>query len=838
MLTILIVDDSAADRAIIGNMLGDYDVLYAKDGFEAMEILEKHDAVHLMILDLNMPGMDGFQVLEAMNTSEKYRDIRTIILTNYDELDNEIKGLGLGAVDYIRKPIHMASLRARIQVHAKLLHIKHALEKEMQKQESTLDVIFSQVPVGIAISFNKDPASPAENKYFTVNPAFEKMMGRTREELTRVGWAAITHPQDLQQNLAYYERLQAEEIRSYQMEKRFIKPDGSVVWVHFLTAAFRVSEVHPYNHIALFQDITEKKLIEERLIESERSKETLLSHLPGMAYRCSYDREWTMWYVSAGCLMLTEYEPDSLIDNRDLSFNDLIAPEYRQILWLEWERATKRRESFSHEFEIITKSGNRKWVLEMGQAVYDENGEVEALEGIIIDVSDRKAIEDILKFNNDHDRWTGLLNRDVLERMLQKDMSGAKTGKRALININLTLMQTLTTKFGFHYAQSITNKVARSLQSICGADRVLFITYDNRFVVYIRNYRDRAELDVFLVTLRQSLESILLIERVGGGIGVLELDPKTSRSADEILMDVLITSEIALRNSYGDFPVRFFDAEVQKGIIREKTIEEELVLIETDTQDSGLSLVYQPILDLRTNRITGFEALARLQSRTFGLVSPLEFIPIAERTKQIIPIGYKVFSRAFHFLKKLEENGFGDISVSVNVSVIQLLKQGFLEDLLALVEEMDAAPENIGIEITESAFSGNYTEINRILAALKKTGMRVYIDDFGIGYSSFARESELNVDCLKIDKYFVDKLLLNDAQNAITLDIISIAKRMNHGTVAEGVEHEKQIDLLKAYGCEKAQGFLISKPLPDDAAIEILVQQRHRGGRWAAKKEQ
>ena len=120
-IKILVVDDSASDRFIIENMLSDYGIVTACDGVEAMQMLKEHRDINLIILDLNMPNMNGFQVLEALYEDDEFRGIRTIILTNYDELDNEIRGLKLGAVDYIRKPIHMASLRARIEVHASLL---------------------------------------------------------------------------------------------------------------------------------------------------------------------------------------------------------------------------------------------------------------------------------------------------------------------------------------------------------------------------------------------------------------------------------------------------------------------------------------------------------------------------------------------------------------------------------------------------------------------------------------------------------------------------------------------------------------------------------------------
>lgn len=410
---VLVVDDSASDRLIIQNILSDYTVLLACDGVEAMRQIEDHDDINLVILDLNMPYMDGFQVLTALKSDDRYKRIRTIILTNYDELDNEIKGLKLGAVDFIRKPLHMDSLRARIDVHAELLRIQGILEKKLYEQSLAFDTIFNQAPIGIAISHSMEPSDPSSNVFISINSMYMQITGRTKEELVKLGWAKITHPDDLDEDITNYKKLQAGEITSYSMEKRYIRPDNSVVWVYMTVAQLTIADDR-MNHICLVQDITKRKAYEAALMESERSKSVLISNLPGLAYRCNYDPNWTMQFVSAGCLELTGYSPESLLYNRDLSFNDIIAPEYRKPLWKEWKRILDRRLPFKYEYEIITANGARKWVLEMGQGIYDKQGEVEALEGIILDISDRKKIELALKYSSEHDRWTGLYNRTYL----------------------------------------------------------------------------------------------------------------------------------------------------------------------------------------------------------------------------------------------------------------------------------------------------------------------------------------------------------------------------------------------------------------------------------------
>lgn len=186
-IKILVVDDSASDRLIIESMLSEYEILTACDGLEAINVLEKHDGINLLILDLNMPNMDGFQVLEYLTGNKRYKKLRTIILTNYNELDNEIKGLKLGAVDYIRKPIHMQSLKARIDVHVALLLTQNALVRQLHEKDVTFETIFKKVPVGIAISFIRE----GDSKYYSINPAYENITGRGKEELLKLGWVQL-----------------------------------------------------------------------------------------------------------------------------------------------------------------------------------------------------------------------------------------------------------------------------------------------------------------------------------------------------------------------------------------------------------------------------------------------------------------------------------------------------------------------------------------------------------------------------------------------------------------------------------------------------------------------
>lgn len=822
LVKILVVDDSVSDRLIITNMLKDYSVETACDGKEALLLLDRHRDVNLMILDLNMPNMDGFEVLERLRADGRLEKIRTIILTNHDELDNEIKGLKLGAIDYIRKPIHMDSLRARIDVHVALLRARTSLEKQLEQQGLTFDVVFSQVPVGIAISFNKESVSPDLNSYFNVNPALEVLTGRTKDELLETGWAAITHPEDLAEDSANYARLQRGEMDGYAMDKRLLKPDGAIVWVNMVVSKLVLADGHRYNHIAIYRDITERKLFERQLMESERSKAVLLSNLPGMAYRCKYDEEWTMEYVSEGCRMLTGYPPESLIHNKERSFNDLTVPEYLEANRQLVEDALGHREPIKLEYEIITAQGERRWVVELGQGVFDATGNVKAIEGIIIDISEKKSFENTLKYNSEHDWWTGLYNRAYLENLLTATKVSPPNERQALVSLNLTSLQSLTVSHGFNYSQEVLKRVAQRLSRLCTDRCMLFNTFGNRFVYLLSGYADRDELMLFCNLVKDTLESELAVERIGGGIGVLEIDWNDYQDADHLLKQLLITSEFAAQPNDRKFNIRLYGPDIDRNVHRTLTIERDLSYSIDHPEDNLLYLQFQPIIELKTRRVRAFEALARLRSPGLGSVPPLEFIPIAERTRLIIPLGMLIIKKAFQFLQMLEKHGCEDVMVSINISIIQLLEHDFLDMFLDMMRNMRVSPQCVGIEVTESEFTMNYDEINHTLTQLKDAGIHISMDDFGTGYSSLAREKELDIDCLKIDKFFIDRLVTISPLKSMTAFIILMAHQFGQCAVAEGVEHKSQMEALAACDCDMAQGYLFSRPLDEDRALEFI----------------
>ena len=234
-----------------------------------------------------------------------------------------------------------------------------------------------------------------------------------------------------------------------------------------------------------------------------------------------------------------------------------------------------------------------------------------------------------------------------------------------------------------------------------------------------------------------------------------------------------------------------------------------------------LLLCYQPLIDARTKRVVRFEALIRWKHPKKGIIGPLDFIPATEETKLIIPIGEWVLKNTFMQLKEWHELGLKDFTLSVNASIVQLQKPDFAETVIEMLLDVGISPKYIELEITESVLMDSVYTVEKNLSLLRKQGIKVSIDDFGMGYNSLKYIQKFDVDCIKIDRTFVSNID-DDINKIIIKHIISLGHSVNAEIIAEGVETQEQYKYLKKQGCDIIQGFYFSKPLLAEEATKFL----------------
>lgn len=291
-------------------------------------------------------------------------------------------------------------------------------------------------------------------------------------------------------------------------------------------------------------------------------------------------------------------------------------------------------------------------------------------------------------------------------------------------------------------------------------------------------------------------------------------------TTDKILQDALLALTHIEDNAA--HPIVFFNEQMEKSLQREDKIMKVLRDVVDGKEKTSFYLEYQPKLDLNLNRIVGFEALARLHIDQLGQIPPDEFIALAEKKLLINELGNHILLLAADFLGRMYAQGIDDITLAVNISGVQLLREDFVEYLQNSPYLNDQIMQAMEFEITESVLLEHYDKINETLEQIKRLGIAVSLDDFGTGFSSLSRIGELHIDTVKIDRFFIKRISHLPDQNLITSDIISMARKIGLLVVTEGVEDERQEAYLRKYGCDIIQGYLISRPLPEQEAVAFL----------------
>lgn len=424
-----------------------------------------------------------------------------------------------------------------------------------------------------------------------------------------------------------------------------------------------------------------------------------------------------------------------------------------------------------------------------------------------------------------YDSLTSLPNREYFINYLT-DMTQEKKGnKKAILLINFSNFRTINLTSGYQYGDKILKEIAYRIKKSADTYKLFRFTAD-RFIIYVDNYNHQGD----LIKLSNKISEEFKVPLDGCNyveiqIGIAELNNKYYKT-DQILKNVSIAVSQIKNN---DKNYAFFNEEMEKQLERENTIEVELrnALSENDTKK--IYLEYHPQVDIKTNQIVGFEALARMRTDNLGLISPEEFVNVAERKNIIVPLGNLILNNACRFLERLKKLGFNDTKVGVNISGIQLLRDEFIETVINIMKENEIMGSNLELEITESILLNNYELINEKLKELRNQNIKIALDDFGTGYSSFSRLRELNIDFVKIDRYFISRIIDKKHNEFITGDIISMSHKIGLGVVAEGVETETQRKYLIDNNCDIMQGYLFSRPLSEEVAIQILKSNKYFG---------
>ncbi|MFA6712181.1 MAG: EAL domain-containing protein [Candidatus Caldatribacteriota bacterium] len=422
-----------------------------------------------------------------------------------------------------------------------------------------------------------------------------------------------------------------------------------------------------------------------------------------------------------------------------------------------------------------------------------------------------------------YDKLTGLPNSEYLNEYLESEVKDADKHKKAIMLLNCTNFNILNMTHGYLYGEKIHVKIAEKIKNILEPDEELFRPSTDRFIIVIGNYKRKEDLQALAQKIINIFDKPFLVngdpQFVSAEIGIVEIKNK-DMPIDNLLRDA--TLALSHINTSSNNAIYFYEDKMEVIVRRADKIEKVLGEAIQGVNPERFYLHYQPKLDLKQNRIMGFEALARLNIPGMGIISPMEFVDIAEKRMLIYGLGKQILQRACKFSKSLHDSGYEDINLSVNISGLQLLREGFIKDIEQYIQSLCANIKSLEFEITESILLSNYELINEKLKDIREIGIAISLDDFGTGFSSLARLRELNINIVKLDRFFISKIKNEDEENLITSDIISMVHKLGLTVVAEGVEEEEQKRYLQKHDCDIIQGYLVSKPLVEADALEFL----------------
>lgn len=733
---ILIVDDSRGARLFLRRFLEGHGfiILEAENGSKAIEVLNTV-SVQLMIVDFQMPGMDGCQLTQTVRKRYSIDEISIIGLSSVNKKDLAVRFIKAGANDFLQKPFLNEELLWRIIQNIEI----HERRRELEK---------------IVVHSNRQSASR-----MTINKLLETALASM--SITKQLETALDHI--------------------------FLVP-----WFSLLSKG------------AIF------------LVDSVTGELTLQAHRGFSEYqviRCGR--------IPPGMCLCGK-----VLQEAKTLFVDHVDEQHH----IQYEQMA------DHGHFVVPINSNEKVIgviVLYVQANHIRKQEEDEFLGVVAftlaGLIERKKLEERVKQQSEYDELTGLPNRTLFQSRLTRTLQRANLSNTEVILMFLDLdrFKFVNDTMGHKAGDSLLRDAAkRILECVRNTDTVARLGGDE-FTIILPKLTSLFYVEFVARRILEELSKPFQLPGgqadISGSIGIAVF-PNDASDMDRLIKSADTAMYHAKRAGRATF--RFFEEEMNANAMKRLEMEK---AIQHALKNNEFLLYYQPKIDTCSGQITGMEALARWNRPTLGFVSPNEFIPIAELTGLIVPLGDLVLEMACRQNKKWLDLGFSPLCVSVNLSTVQL-KQGdrLVSTIKGLLSETGLSAEYLEIEITESMMMEDMDNAIDILNQVRALGVKISVDDFGTGYSSLGSLKNLPVQTFKIDRSFIFELMDDQDSVAIVSAIISMAKQLNLRVVAEGVERKEQVEFLKIIGCDEIQGFFYSKPLaPEEFERYIETYKTH-----------
>ncbi|WHY78542.1 EAL domain-containing protein [Neobacillus sp. WH10] len=687
-----------------------------------------------------------------------------------------------------------------------IVTIKRVRKKyeELRQSKLKLKNIFDTLDVAI---WSHDLKSDT----LLITSGIEKLYGYTYKDFYQDLdlWKKVIYPEDISFLSERAARLAKGE--TVTSEYRIVRLDGEVRWIQDRGFPTLDSNGNFVDFNSVLFDITDRK-------ESEDRYRSLVEMSPDIIAVVSNDK---IEYINeAGCKLVGASNPEELTGQSPLKF----VPE--EIVEAFKNRGAQQQEKrFRLEFQVKQLNGETIDV-EMASAPIFYEGRF-AVQVVGRDITERKIAEKTIQKMAYHDSLTGLPNRNRFRNYLNEVLNRQQENKiLAVLFLDLDRFKIINDTKGHTVGDMILQKVADRLEMAVQNEGFVSRQGGDEFIILLEDIdKERASvvaqriLNEFSEPIEVYCQEFFVTPSIG-----ISLYPNDGKDEETLLKNADTAMYQAKERGKNNFC--FYSSNLNGLSIRKMELENGL---RKALEQNQFTLHYQPQVSLETGELVGIEALIRWQHPEHGFIAPSEFIPLAEETGLIVPIGKWVIWEASKQRKTWETAGLCDVPIAVNVSVRQFEDEHLIEYISTLLEEVGLQANQLELEITESIMQ-NLENSTIILNKLKKRGVLLSIDDFGTGYSSLSYLKHLPIDKIKIDKSFVDDILYHSNQGIMVKTIIDMGVNFNFTVIAEGIETDEQLAFLKKNKCKIGQGNLFSKPIPACQMEEYLLKRTRKSG--------
>ena len=693
---------------------------------------------------------------------------------------------------------------------------RRAAEDARRMSDETMRATFEQASVGMAMH-SADVCNP---RWLKVNGKLCDILGYTREELLELSPVELATDDDRHLIIDCNKELLDRNCSVSTREARFRRKDGIFIWVEISLSAVHRADGRPAHIVSIIHDISETKRAVAALRESEELFQQLANHIPQIFWMADVAQTKSLYVSPAAENMFGRPVQELQASPRALIRS--VHPEDRARVYAGRRKTVTGL--YDETYRIVRSDGSIRWLHDRGFPVRDASGQVYRIAGIAEDITSRKVAEERLEQLAHYDGLTNLPNRTLFNDRLRGALALAKRNQWTVgvMLIDVDRFKNVNDTLGHETGDQLLLQVsARLKNAVRDCDTVGRFGGDE-FAIVLADVAGDVGAQQVATKIIENFKQPFVLEGAGEvyvtvSIGIT-LYPRDSFDEGALIKNADLAMYRAKEEGRNTF--EFYSSDMDMKVSHSLDMEG-LLRRALDRQE--FELHYQPKVSVRSGRIIGMEALLRWHSKEFGLVPSGQFIPIAEETGLIVPIGEWVLRTACAQNKTWQDQGLPALLMSVNLSPRQFQQKGLVDVVAATLASTGLAPTCLELEITEGMIMRNAEKACELLRQIHANGVQLSIDDFGTGYSSLAYLKRFTVQTLKIDQSFVRDITTDADDAGIVTAIVAMAKSLKLGVVAEGVETADQLAFLEALNCDAYQGYHFSKPLPAEDFARLLT---------------